>query len=82
MIKIMNYGEVPNSEIFARENIAANVEGVVSDIIAHVRAAVIVGNALGQLVQCQRHLPVALLSMLCFIAVERELTADRTHVAF
>ena len=39
MIKIMNYGEVPNSEIFARENIAANVEGVVSDIIAHVRAA-------------------------------------------
>ena len=42
MIKIMNYGEVPNSEIFARENIAANVEGVVSDIIAHVRA---VGDA-------------------------------------
>ena len=39
MIKIMNYGEVPNSEIFARENIAANVEGVVSDIIAHVRSA-------------------------------------------
>ena len=38
MIKIMNYGEVPYSEIFARENIAANVEGVVSDIIAHVRA--------------------------------------------
>ena len=37
MIKIMNYGEVPNSEIFARENIAANVEGVVTDIIAAVR---------------------------------------------
>ena len=33
----MNYGEVPNSEIFARENIAANVEGVVTDIIAAVR---------------------------------------------
>lgn len=38
MIKIYNYGEVENSEIFARENIAANVEGVVSDIIADVRA--------------------------------------------
>ena len=33
----MNNGEVPNSEIFARENIAANVEGVVTDIIAAVR---------------------------------------------
>jgi len=38
MIKIYNYGEVPNSEIFARENIAANVEAVVSQIIADVRA--------------------------------------------
>lgn len=38
MIKIYNYGEVANSEIFARENIAANVEDVVSDIIADVRA--------------------------------------------
>lgn len=38
MIKIYNYGDVENSEIFARENIAANVEGVVSDIIADVRA--------------------------------------------
>ncbi|MBO4938522.1 MAG: histidinol dehydrogenase [Oscillospiraceae bacterium] len=37
MIKIMNYGDVPNSEIFARENIAANVEGVVAEIIANVR---------------------------------------------
>ncbi len=38
MIKIYKYGEVANSEIFARENIAANVEGVVSEIIANVRA--------------------------------------------
>ena len=38
MINIYNYGEVPNSEIFARENIAANVENVVSGIIADVRA--------------------------------------------
>lgn len=38
MIKIYNYGEVSNSEIFARENIASNVEGTVSDIIADVRA--------------------------------------------
>ncbi|MBQ8237437.1 MAG: histidinol dehydrogenase [Oscillospiraceae bacterium] len=38
MIKIMNYGEVPNEEIFARDNIASNVEGVVSAIIADVRA--------------------------------------------
>jgi histidinol dehydrogenase len=36
MIKICNYGEVPNSEIFARENISANVEGVVSEIISNV----------------------------------------------
>ena len=34
----MNYGEVSNDEIFARDNIAANVEGVVSAIIADVRA--------------------------------------------
>ncbi len=36
MIKIYKYGEVPNSEIFARENIAPHVEGVVADIIADV----------------------------------------------
>ena len=37
MIKLYNYGEVSNSEIFARDNIASNVEGVVSEIIADVR---------------------------------------------
>ena len=37
MIKIYNWGEVENSEIFARENIASNVEAVVTDIIADVR---------------------------------------------
>ena len=37
MIKIYNYGEVSNDEIFARENIAANVEDVVAEIIANVR---------------------------------------------
>lgn len=37
MIKIMNYGEVPNDEIFARDNISANVEDVVADIISNVR---------------------------------------------
>ena len=37
MIKIMNYGQVPNAEIFARENLSANVEAVVADIIADVR---------------------------------------------
>ncbi len=36
MIKIYKYGEVASSEIFARENIAANVEGVVTAIIADV----------------------------------------------
>ncbi len=36
MIKIFNYGEVSNEEIFARENIDANVEGVVTAIIADV----------------------------------------------
>ena len=38
MIKIYKYGEVPNSEIFARDNISSNVEGIVTDIIANVRA--------------------------------------------
>lgn len=37
MIKIYNYGEVSNSEIFARENISANVEDVVADILYDVR---------------------------------------------
>lgn len=36
MIKIYNYGQVPNEEIFARENISANVEGVVTEIISTV----------------------------------------------
>ena len=36
MIKILNYGEVPNSEIFARDNISPDVEGVVAQIIADV----------------------------------------------
>ena len=30
---------MPNSEIFARDNIASNVEGIVTDIIANVRAS-------------------------------------------
>lgn len=37
MIKIYNYGEVENSEIFARENISENVEDAVSAIISDVR---------------------------------------------
>nr|MBQ8244822.1 histidinol dehydrogenase [Oscillospiraceae bacterium] len=37
MIKVMKYGQVPNSEIFARVVPAVNVEAVVSDIIANVR---------------------------------------------
>lgn len=36
MIKIYNYGEVSNAEIFARGNITTNVEGIVSEIIANV----------------------------------------------
>ena len=38
MIKIYNYGQVSDAEIFARENIAANVEDVVAQIIANVIA--------------------------------------------
>ena len=38
MIKIMKYGQVPNSEIFARVSPAVNVEAIVTDIIANVRA--------------------------------------------
>ncbi len=37
MIKIYSYGQVPDEEIFARENIASNVEGIVSEIIKTVR---------------------------------------------
>ena len=37
MIKIYKYGEVSNSEIFARENIDAGVEDIVADIIYNVR---------------------------------------------
>lgn len=36
MIRIYNYGEVAPEQIFARENIASNVEDIVSDIIADV----------------------------------------------
>ncbi|MBQ3154556.1 MAG: histidinol dehydrogenase [Clostridia bacterium] len=36
MIRIYNYGEVAPEQIFARENIASNVEDVVSGIIADV----------------------------------------------
>lgn len=36
MIKIYNYGQVPNSEIFARKNIDAGVESIVAEIIAQV----------------------------------------------
>ena len=37
MIKIYRYGEVPNEEIFKRDNIAASVADVVSEIIDTVR---------------------------------------------
>lgn len=37
MIQIMKYGQVPNSEIFARVTPAMDVAGIVSDIIANVR---------------------------------------------
>lgn len=36
MISIYKYGEVPNSEIYKRENIASNVEGDVQKIITNV----------------------------------------------
>ncbi len=36
MIKIMKYGEVPNSEIFARVNMKTNIEDTVADIIQNV----------------------------------------------
>ena len=36
MIKILKYGEVPNSEIFARGQTLSNVENIVADIIKNV----------------------------------------------
>ena len=38
MIPIYEYGQVQNSEIFARDNIASNVEGAVTEILAQVAA--------------------------------------------
>ncbi len=37
MIKIYKYGQVPAEEIFARDDLSANVEDIVSDIIGQVR---------------------------------------------
>lgn len=37
MIKIYNYGEVPNSEVFARSTAAVDVSGIVADIIENVK---------------------------------------------
>ena len=37
MIRIMKYGEVPNSEIFARNMPTVNVEAVVADILKNVK---------------------------------------------
>lgn len=37
MISILKYGDVPNSEIYKRENISAGVENVVSEIIENVK---------------------------------------------
>ena len=39
MIKIYKYGEVSAEEIFARENLSANVEDIVAGILAEVKAA-------------------------------------------
>lgn len=36
MISILKYGEVPNSEIYKRDNISSGVEAVVAEIIAEV----------------------------------------------
>lgn len=38
MIKILKYGEVQNSEIFARSTAAADVSGIVAEIIENVKA--------------------------------------------
>ena len=37
MIKLMKYGQLPNSEIFARVTPEVNVAAVVSDILSTVR---------------------------------------------
>jgi hypothetical protein len=47
MIRIYKYGEVQNSEIFARDNISPDVEGVVSAIIAETIAIVYTATAFG-----------------------------------
>ena len=38
MIKIYKYGEVPNSEVFARSTAACDVSGIVADIIENVKS--------------------------------------------
>ena len=37
MIRILEYGAVPAGEIFSRVEMSANVEPIVTDIIANVR---------------------------------------------
>ena len=70
MIKIYKYGEVSPSEIFARENIAANVEGAVSEIIANVRA-----NGDAALIKYAARFDKAILTSL-------EVTAEEIDAAF
>ena len=43
MIKIYNYGQVSDEEIFARDNIAPDVEGVVAEIVLASGESVVVG---------------------------------------
>jgi len=38
MIRILKYGQVPGSEVFARVSPSVNVEAIVTDIIANVRS--------------------------------------------
>lgn len=59
MIKIYKYGEVSNSEIFARDNIASGVEGVVAEIIANV-----IKNGDEALLECSRKFDKAELNSL------------------
>ena len=38
MIRILKFGEIPDSEIFARDEKSADVSGIVADIIGDVRS--------------------------------------------
>ena len=63
MIKILEYGAVSNSDIFARENPTVNVEATVSEIIRNVRLR---GDAGDRQISMPEHMRRGVIKIDCF----------------